>query len=80
MPGSTVMSSKGQLVIPAKLREELGLRPGVRVVIKRQGKGLHIEPGSLEAVLGLCGKFAEHPLEEELARERRKWDERLEAV
>jgi AbrB family looped-hinge helix DNA binding protein len=80
MPSSTVMSSKGQLVIPAKLRKELGLRPGVRVIIKRQGKGLHIEPGNLEAVLGLCGMFADYLLEEDLAEERRKWDERLEAM
>ena len=38
MASSAVMSSKGQLVIPAKLREELGLKPGVRVVFKKQGR------------------------------------------
>ncbi len=44
MTASAVMSSKGQLVIPAKLRKELGLKPGVRVVIRKQGNGLLIEP------------------------------------
>jgi AbrB family looped-hinge helix DNA binding protein len=58
------MSSKGQLVIPAKLRKELGLKPGVRVVIKKQGKGLLIESGAYEAVLALRGKYAGLGLEE----------------
>lgn len=71
MANSAVMSSKGQLVIPAKLREELGFKPGVRVVFKKQGKGLHIEPGSYEAVMALCGKYAGLGLEESFAEERR---------
>lgn len=45
------MSSKGQLVIPAKLRKELGFKPGVRVVFKKHGKGLLIESGAYEAKL-----------------------------
>lgn len=80
MASSAVMSTKGQLVIPAKLREELGFKTGVRVVFKKQGKGLLIEPGSYEAIQSLCGKFAQYPLEEDLAEERRQWDERLEAM
>ncbi len=80
MADSAVISSKGQLVIPAKLRKEFGLKAGVRVVFKKQGKGLLIEPGSYEAVLALRGKYAGLPLEEDLAEERRKWDERLEAM
>jgi AbrB family looped-hinge helix DNA binding protein len=80
MANSAVMSSKGQLVIPAKLREELGFKPGVRVVFRKQGQGLLIEPGSYQAVLALRGKYAGLPLEEDLAEERRKWDERLEAM
>ena len=80
MAHSAVMSSKGQLVIPAKLREELGFKPGIRVVFRKQGKGLHIEPGNYEAIHALCGKYAQYPLEEDLIEERRKWDERLEAM
>jgi AbrB family looped-hinge helix DNA binding protein len=80
MAHMATVSSKGQLVIPAKLREELGFKPGVRVVFKKQGRGLHIEPGTYEAVLALRGKYAGLPLEEDLAEERRKWDERLEAM
>jgi AbrB family looped-hinge helix DNA binding protein len=80
MANSAIMSSKGQLVVPANLREELGFKAGVRVVFKKQGRGLFIEPGGYEAVMSLCGKYAGLPLEEDLAEERRKWDERLEAM
>jgi AbrB family looped-hinge helix DNA binding protein len=80
MAHSAIMSSKGQLVIPAKLREELGLKAGVRVVFKRQGKGLLLETGSYEAVLALQGKYAGAHLEEDLAESRRLDEEKLEAL
>jgi AbrB family looped-hinge helix DNA binding protein len=66
------MSSKGQLVIPAKLRKELGLKPGVRVVIRKQGNGLLIESGAYEAVLALRGKYAGLGLEESFDEYRRQ--------
>jgi len=72
MASSAVMSSKGQLVIPAKLRAELGLKPGVRVVIRRQGKGLLIEPNAYEAVKALRGKYAGTVLEEQFQTDRRE--------
>jgi AbrB family looped-hinge helix DNA binding protein len=78
MASSAVMSSKGQLVIPAKLRKELGLKPGVRVIFKKQGKGLLIESGSYEAVMALCGKYAGIGLEESFAEDRRLEKEREE--
>ena len=72
MAHSVVMSSKGQLVIPAKLRKELGLKPGVRVVIRKQGNGLLIESGAYEAVLALRGKYAGLGLEESFDEYRRQ--------
>jgi AbrB family looped-hinge helix DNA binding protein len=78
MANSGVMSSKGQLIIPAKLREELGLKPGVRVIFKRHGNGLHIEPGSYAAVLALRGKYAGIGLEESFVEDRRRDNEKAE--
>jgi len=72
MASSPVMSSKGQLVIPAKLREELGLKAGVRVVFKKHGKGLLMESGAYEAMLALRGKYAGLGLEESFAEYRRE--------
>jgi len=77
---SAIMSSKGQLVIPAKLREELGFKPGVRIIIRKQGKGLLIEPSNYEAVLALRGKYSGLPLEEDLMEQRRQWDKRMETM
>jgi AbrB family looped-hinge helix DNA binding protein len=80
MANSAVMSSKGQIVIPAKLRKEMGLKAGARVSFRKHGKGLMMEPTTIDAVLELCGKFAQYPLEEDLIEERRKWDERMELM
>jgi hypothetical protein len=44
----------------------------VRVVIKKQGKGLLIESGAYEAVLALRGKYAGLGLEESFAEYRRE--------
>jgi len=85
MVTSSVVNTKGQLVIPAKFREELGLKPGVRVVFSKHGNGLLLKPGNgkqgnLEAVLALCGAYAGLPLEEDLRESRRQDEERLNAL
>jgi AbrB family looped-hinge helix DNA binding protein len=74
------ISSKGQLVIPAKLRKKYRLKAGSRVAIEDHGGEIRIKPNPYDALLALCGKFAQYPLEEDLARERRKWEQRLEAM
>lgn len=38
------VSSKGQIVIPKHLRDELGLKSGRRVIINRVGKELRLAP------------------------------------
>jgi len=84
MANSAVMSSKGQLVIPAKLRNELGFKPGVRLIFKKHGKGLLIESGAYEALLALRGKYAGLGLDESFAEDRRlereKEEKKLEAL
>lgn len=60
------VSTKGQLVIPAKLREELGFKAGVRVIFKKQGKGLLIEPSRFDALRALRGSLAGFDLDKEL--------------
>jgi AbrB family looped-hinge helix DNA binding protein len=80
MTHTSTVSSKGQLVIPAQLRKELGFKPGVRVAIKRHGRGLHIEARSYESVLALQGKYAGLPLESDLAEARKQDEAKLEAL
>ena len=45
------VSTKGQMVIPAAIREELGIEPGTRVAVRIEGGRLIIDPQSLAAKL-----------------------------
>jgi len=47
----TTLSSKGQVVIPASLRESLGLESVTRFVIRQEGEVLILEPQTLAAKL-----------------------------
>jgi AbrB family looped-hinge helix DNA binding protein len=73
----SVMSSKGQLVIPADLRRELRLRPGMGVTIEREGDRLIMVPDSSLDWRSMRGWLKGKPsvlnmLEEDRKRERRK--------
>jgi AbrB family looped-hinge helix DNA binding protein len=45
------VSSKGQLVIPAAIRQQLGIRPGTRVTVRIDGGQMILDPQSIEAKL-----------------------------
>ena len=49
----TTVSSKGQMVIPAAIREALGIEPGTRVVVRQEGMRVILEPQTLAAKLRL---------------------------
>jgi antitoxin PrlF len=70
MAESGKVSSKGQLVIPARLRAELGFKAGVRVFFTKQGNGLLIEASRFDALRALRGSLAHFPLEDDLMRDR----------
>ncbi|MGH9562835.1 MAG: AbrB/MazE/SpoVT family DNA-binding domain-containing protein [Terracidiphilus sp.] len=75
------VSTKGQLVIPANIREELGIGPGTRIAIRRVGPEVILRPETLTAKLAMIremrGITAGGPsLCEELLEDRRKERER----
>lgn len=73
MRSSSVVSSKGQLVIPAELRKKYGLKKGVRVVFEEDGSGrLALRASSFEEVYALQGIGRDLPLEEALDEDRRQ--------
>ena len=41
---AVLVSTKGQIVLPAGVRKALGLKPGMRVDIRVEGKGARITP------------------------------------
>lgn len=52
-PTYVTISTKGQMVIPAAIREELGIEPGTRVAVRIEGGRMIVDPQSLEAKLRL---------------------------
>lgn len=47
----TTVSSKGQMVIPAAIRESLGIGPGTRIAVRQEGTRVILEPETLAAKL-----------------------------
>lgn len=80
MRSTAVISSKGQIVIPANLRKRYRLREGTTVVFQEERGRLVLEPKNFEAIYALQGSLREFPieasLEEERRAERKREDER----
>ncbi|HTV13504.1 MAG TPA: AbrB/MazE/SpoVT family DNA-binding domain-containing protein [Acidobacteriaceae bacterium] len=71
------VSTKGQLVIPAELRDELGIRPGTRIAILREGNRIILEPVNAEYIRSLKGSLAGGPsMTEALLKDRRAEERR----
>ena len=69
----TTVSSKGQIVIPAELRAELGIATGTKVAIQRQANHLILQPITEEFIDSLMGCCKGEPsLVEFREREHRK--------
>jgi AbrB family looped-hinge helix DNA binding protein len=51
----TTMSTKGQVIIPADLREDMKLAPGTKFSIQREGFALVLRPITEEFIDSLCG-------------------------
>ena len=72
---SQTVSSKGQIVIPAELREQLGIEPGTQVRFEKYEDGLLLRPLTREFIRGLRGYFGKGPsLEDIREQEHRKKD------
>jgi AbrB family looped-hinge helix DNA binding protein len=71
MPPTAIISSKGQIVIPANLRKRYGLQEGTTVVFHEERGRLVLEPNNYSAIYALQGSLREFPLEADLEEERR---------
>jgi len=70
MKASSIISSKGQIVIPANLRKRYGLKEGTTVLFHEDRGRLVLEPSNHAAIYALQGSLAGFPLEQDLAKER----------
>lgn len=64
-------TTKGQLVIPARIRKDLGIRPGQKMSVEREGGSIVLKPLPDDPVDALKGMLAGEPLTEKLEKERR---------
>jgi AbrB family looped-hinge helix DNA binding protein len=71
MKASSIISCKGQIVIPANLRKRYGLKEGTTVVFQEDRGRLVLEPSNHAAIYALQGSLEGLPLEQDLAEERR---------
>jgi AbrB family looped-hinge helix DNA binding protein len=67
---SSVVRSKGRIVIPVKLRKKYRLEEGVTVVFREDRGKLTLEAESFAALYALQGSLKEFPLEQTLNQER----------
>jgi len=53
----STVSSKGQIVIPSALREEMGIKTGTRIAIQRQDNYLVLQPITIAFIDSLRGRL-----------------------
>jgi AbrB family looped-hinge helix DNA binding protein len=51
----TTVTSKGQVVIPARFRKSLKIKPGTRISVHESAGRLVLQPVTHEFIDGLCG-------------------------
>ena len=74
------VTSKGQLVVPAKLRRRYGIKPGTKVYFIERGGEIVFQPVTKEYIRSVCGMLkSETSVTQELLKERAKDREREEA-
>ncbi len=70
------MSPKGQILIPKRLREKYGVKPGSRVQILEEPGGILIKPAPEDPIGAACGFLhGDFSLAEDLLEEHRKESE-----
>jgi len=74
------VTSKGQLVVPAKLRRRYGIKPGTKVCFVERENEILFQPVTKEYIRSMCGMLkSETAVTQELLKERAKDREREEA-
>lgn len=74
------VTTKGQLVIPARIRRKLGIKPGTKVCFVERGGEILFQPVTKEYIRGVCGMLkSTTSVTQELLTDRKKDKEREEA-
>ena len=74
------VTSKGQLVVPAKLRRRYGIKQGTKVCFVERDNEILFQPVTKEYIRSVCGMLkSETSVTQELLKERARDREREEA-
>lgn len=74
------VTTKGQLVIPARIRRHFGIKAGTRVRFLERGEEIVLQPMTSASIRGLCGILkSESSVTADLLAERARDREREEA-
>jgi AbrB family looped-hinge helix DNA binding protein len=74
------VTSKGQLVVPARLRKRYGIKPGTKICFIERDKEIVFQPVTREYIRNVCGMLkSDSSVTQELLRERAKDREKEEA-
>ncbi|MEA2067800.1 MAG: AbrB/MazE/SpoVT family DNA-binding domain-containing protein [Verrucomicrobiota bacterium] len=70
---TAIVTTKGQMVVPAKVRRSLGIKPGTRVVVDLKKGSFEVRPiteAYIDSVQGMLKrKSGEKPMTQELVEE-----------
>ena len=72
-----VVTSKGQLVIPARLRRRFGIKKGTLVAFREDDGWIIVQPVTREFISGLRGSLKGEPSALEILLEERKRERQL---
>jgi AbrB family looped-hinge helix DNA binding protein len=71
------VTSKGQLVVPSRLRRKYGIKPGTKICFIERDSEILFQPVTREYIRSVCGMLkSETSATEELLKERAKDRER----
>ena len=63
------VTSKGQLVVPSRIRRRFGIKPGTRVNFVEEDGRLIFQPVTREYIESFCGAFKLKPGEKSMVQE-----------
>jgi AbrB family looped-hinge helix DNA binding protein len=76
-PEISVVTSKGQLVIPARLRRQLSIKKGTQVAFTEDNGRLIVQPVTREFIRGLRGSLKGNPSPTDILIEERRREQNL---
>lgn len=72
------VTSRGQLVVPSRLRRKYGIKPGTKICFIERDNEILFQPVTREYIRSICGMLkSETSVTEELLKER-AWDKQHE--